>query len=299
MLLEKFIGAELERDIAAPVRTVAEEIAAHFGDSARAVLFYGSCLRTGVWSDQILDFYVIVSNYSEAHGSWLAATANRLLPPNVYYHETAVSGELLRSKYAVLALDDFERRVTGDMLNVSVWARFSQPAALAWCPEGADRSRIRCAVAQAVTTMARMAAPAAGTTTNPKQLWTTALGLTYGAELRSEKVGKAGELFELDRARYEAVTPLLSDALAALGVSHQPSTAFRLRWMMRRLNGKMVSLARLAKAVFTFKGGIDYLAWKISRHSGVEIDITPWQRRHPILAGPGLYLRLYRLGAFR
>ena len=32
-------------------------------------------------------------------------------------------------------------------------------------------------------------------------------------------------------------------------------------------------------------GGIDYLAWKINRHAGTAITITPWQRRHPILAG--------------
>jgi hypothetical protein len=39
--------------------------------------------------------------------------------------------------------------------------------------------------------------------------------------------------------------------------------------------------------------------WKIERHSGVSITLTPWQRRHPILASTVLFWQLYRKGAFR
>ena len=49
---------------------------------------------------------------------------------------------------------------------------------------------------------------------------------------------------------------------------------------------------RLAKASFTFAGGIDYLAWKINRHAGTNIVLTPWQRRHPLLAAVTLLPRL-------
>ena len=44
-----------------------------------------------------------------------------------------------------------------------------------------------------------------------------------------------------------------------------------------------MSVLRLAKAAFTFAAGADYLAWKISRHSGIEVKLKPWQRRHPVL----------------
>jgi hypothetical protein len=56
---------------------------------------------------------------------------------------------------------------------------------------------------------------------------------------------------------------------------------------------------RLVKAVFTFDGGADYVAWKIQRHSGVRVDISDWQRRHPLLASPVLAIRYWRRGAFR
>ncbi len=40
--------------------------------------------------------------------------------------------------------------------------------------------------------------------------------------------------------------------------------------------------------------GMDYVAWKIERHSGVRIEVAPWQRRFPLLAAPGLYWKLRR-----
>ena len=61
----------------------------------------------------------------------------------------------------------------------------------------------------------------------------------------------------------------------------------------------MLSVARLAKATATYSGGIDYLAWKINRHAGTDIEIKPWQRRWPLLAAVTLLPRLLKGGAIR
>jgi hypothetical protein len=68
-------------------------------------------------------------------------------------------------------------------------------------------------------------------------------------------------------------------------------------WASRRRRGKLLSVLRLLKAAFTFAAGADYLAWKISRHSGVEVKLKPWQRRHPILGALVLLPALLRKGA--
>ncbi len=47
---------------------------------------------------------------------------------------------------------------------------------------------------------------------------------------------------------------------------------------------KAAQVLRLAKATATFAGGVDYIAWKINRHAGTDIQIKPWQRRWPLLA---------------
>jgi hypothetical protein len=71
------------------------------------------------------------------------------------------------------------------------------------------------------------------------------------------------------------------------------------RWTSRELWGKPLNMLRLLKAAFTFDGAMDYVAWKVERHSGVRLDVKPWQRRFPLLAAPGLYLKLKRLGVLR
>lgn len=70
-------------------------------------------------------------------------------------------------------------------------------------------------------------------------------------------------------------------------------------WKSLRRSGKRASVLRLTKASFTFAGGIDYLAWKINRHSGTRVEIKPWQRRWPLLAALTLLPRLLKRGAIR
>jgi hypothetical protein len=53
------------------------------------------------------------------------------------------------------------------------------------------------------------------------------------------------------------------------------------------------------KAASTFDAGLDYILEKIASHSGVEIEVTEAQRRHPVLHAPNLAWQLYRAGAFR
>ena len=68
------------------------------------------------------------------------------------------------------------------------------------------------------------------------------------------------------------------------------------RWARRRWLGEPLNILRLLKAAFTFDGAMDYVAWKIERHSGVRIEVSPWQRRFPLLAAPKLYWQLRKRG---
>lgn len=277
------------------VMQVAREVLARFGDAGQGVLYYGSCLRTGVIEDRVLDFYVLVSSYRDAYASRAMAFWNNTLPPNVYYSEAEVDGLTVRAKYAVLSLADFERRCTDGVTNISVWARFCQPSVLLAANEDVT-SRTAAALGNAVRTMLENAAPLAGPGAGSERLWSTAFDLTYGAELRSEGAGKGAELYALDAPYY--------DALLAAMPPGEPASADRVRktrrrWIARRINGKVVSFLRLIKASFTFDGGIDYIVWKIKRHSGVEVEVTPFMRKHPVIAGIILFPKLRKKGGFR
>jgi hypothetical protein len=296
-VLHDLVAAELAEPVDPRVAAMAAAIADRYPGAARAVLFYGSCLRERQLDGLMLDFYLIVSDYRAAYGkSWMTG-ANRLIPPNVFPFEH----EGLVAKYAVLSEADFHRLNGPETLSVSVWARFAQPSRLVWSAGAEATGKALAAVARAAPTALAAARPLLDGA-DPLDLWRLAFRLTYSAELRSESKARPGSVVEADRARYELFSrPVLAAAGIALGAPVSPAQRREAerQWAKRRRAGKALTVVRLAKASGTYAGGIDYLAWKINRHSGAGIEIKPWQRRWPLVAALTLLPKLFRRGAIR
>ena len=305
--LQDLVASELAEPVDSRVAAMAAEIASRYGAASRAVLFYGSCLRTSDLDGQMLDFYLIVSSYSRAYGKrWLAA-ANRLLPPNVFPFEH----EGLAAKYAVLSEEDFFHLNGARSLSVSVWARFAQPSRLVWSADETAARTCASSIARAAPTLLAATAPMMDEeSVDALEIWRRGFALTYSAELRAERQNRAASVVESDPQRYLRFTaPALAVApVGRLGgdgslvlepVSERKRAAARRLWVKRRRAGKMLSVLRLAKASATFAGGIDYIAWKINRHAGTDIRIQPWQRRWPLLGAVTLLPRLLKRGAIR
>ncbi len=289
--LRELVAEELTAPVDPKVRSLAVAIAARHGAASRAVLFYGSCLRERRLEGLMLDFYLIVSDYRVAYDRHWLAVANRLIPPNVFYFEQGG----LASKYAVLSEADFERECGPRAWTVSTAARFAQPSRLAWSADAGAKDRVIAAVSRAAPTLLGWTRPMASTE-EPLALWKRAFELTFGAELRAERLGRSSALIEADPARYERVGRAALEEITAPRIA--PDAAARW-WRKMQRRGKWYSIARLAKASATFAGGVDYIAWKINRHAGTDIQIRPWQRRWPLLAAISLLPRLLRSGAVR
>ena len=290
--LSTLVAEELALPVDPRVTAMAAAVAALYPGAARAVLFYGSCLRERELDGLMLDFYLIVSSYREAYGRGWYAFANRLVPPNVFPFEH----EGLAAKYAVLSEADFLRENGPEAGTVSVWARFAQPSRLVWAKDEAARAAAVTAVRRAAPTLFGFALPmvAAAERGDPLAVWRRGFDLTYDSELRAERKGKSLSIVDTEPERYRRF------GAAALPLANPltPEKA-RRRWGRFRRKGKTMSVLRLAKATTTFAGGVDYLAWKINRHAGTEIVVKPWQRRWPILGALTLLPRLLRRGAIR
>jgi len=282
--LREMVAEELTLPVDPRVGEHAEAFAAKHGPASRAVLFYGSCLRQKQLHGLMLDFYLIVSDYRAAYDKAWLATANRLIPPNVFHFE---HGGLV-SKYAVLSEADFHRLNGPETRNVSVWARFAQPSRLVWSADEQAKKRAIDAVSRAVPTLLAAAGRVEGEPV--LDWWRRALSLTYSVELRAERKVGIGSVVDFEPERYER--------FAAAALEEMPKTG-QASWSRRRIEGKALSVIRLAKASATFAGGVDYIAWKINRHAGADIVIKPWQRRWPLLAAISLLPRLLRSGAVR
>lgn len=293
--LDALVAAELAVPVDPKVNQFAEVLAARYPEAAEAVLFYGSCLWSRQLDGLMLDFYLIVDAYSRTYAARWLRLANRLLPPNVFY----IEHDGMRAKYAVLSRADFARLCSDRTFNISVWARFAQPSALVWMRNEAARDAVVAAVAGAAPALLGAARPVMGQTMSIRSLWTDAFAATYGAELRAEKATRGMALYDTAPERYRTFT---APALAAARLNAtidgdlvafaEPARGSG-HWWLRRVQGKFLSVIRLIKAAFTFDGGIDYLAWKIERHSGVAVPISDWQRRHPLMASVSLAPRLW------
>jgi hypothetical protein len=290
--LPTLVAEELALPVDPRVSAMAAAVAAAYPRAARAVLFYGSCLRESVLDGLMLDFYLIVSSYREAYGRGWYAFANHLVPPNVFPFEH----EGLAAKYAVLSEADFLRENGPEAGTVSVWARFAQPSRLVWAKDAAAREQAVAAVSRAAPTLFGFALPMVevGQAEDKLAVWRRGFDLTYDSELRAERKGKSLSIVDTDPERYRR----FGEAALPLAAPLTPAKAAR-RWARFRRKGKAMSLVRLAKATTTFAGGVDYIAWKINRHAGTAIEVKPWQRRWPILGALTLLPRLLRRGAIR
>ena len=200
----EIVTAELGQPIGPAVTAIATEIRQRHAKAAVALLFYGSGLRgAGTdFSDALLDFYVLVDDYAAAYDKAWLATANRLLPPNVFYCEADWGVQRVRAKYVVISLADFQRGCSAKTENVSIWARFSQPARLVWSRDAVTTEAVVHACAVSVRTMLSRVWPLLPDTKDAEALWVRAFQETYAAELRAETADRARQIFAADRDRY-------------------------------------------------------------------------------------------------
>jgi hypothetical protein len=309
------IREELHQPVSAGALRLVDAIRSRHGEAARAVLFYGSCLRDEESEREgLLDFYVFVERYRGFYDSRLLALGNAVLPPNVFYLQAGAGEDALRTKYSVVSFADFERDTSPRCFHAYFWARFAQPCRLVYAQTPAHAEAVARALAGAVRTFVLRALPLADERFRIEDLWVRQFDQSYRGELRSERRSATRDLYEANRRRYEGVTraalgELDVEARIEIDAQGQEWVTTRLSpwtrrlamplWRLRRVVGKFFSVLRIAKAAFTFEGGVDYALWKIQRHSDATIDVNWREQRYPLLALAGIFWRLYRRGAIR
>jgi hypothetical protein len=292
--LAERIAARLDAPVDPAVAAFAGALAQAAG--ARAVLFYGSNLRTGSL-EGVLDFYLLLPGGGE-EAIW----------PRVSYHErphdNIPESATLRAKVATMRLGTFARAAGGELADTTIWARFVQPSALVWTEDTSARAEVVAALVTAAATAARLAAALGPPSGTVEDYWRALFRATYAAEFRVEKRGREDDILSVNAEHFAGLLPL---ALEAAGIA--PGTqgallapqlpagerARTLRWWARRRRlGKPLNLVRLLKASTTFEGAARYAAWKIERHTGMPVELTPARERFPLLAAPQVLLALRR-----
>ncbi len=294
--LVKAIALQCERPAGIETGLLADSIRQRFGDSLLAVILYGSCLRTHLYTEGVVDLYVVVNSYEQAYSGHMLRYLNALLPPNVFYIELNNNETIIRAKYAVISARDLEWGC-GRWFHSYIWSRFAQPVVLLYVRDQRTREQIYTDLARAVLTFLGTTLPALGPgKVDHAAIWQNGLALTYAAELRPERHTRARDITTQNLEDFGVLTRQAAPSLVTLMVIAEDGMyeslagqtaglrATRL-WRIRRWQGILLSVLRLSKAAYTFRDCVDYAAWKIERHTGIRIKVTPTLQRHPILFG--------------
>ena len=155
-----------------------------------------------------------------------------------------------------------------------------------------------------VFTAARLAVAVGPGKAPEEEFWRALFRATYQAEFRVEPAGREESILAANRAHFDGLLPL---ALDEAGIPFQQTgrdiaprldlaarRAILRWWATRRRLGKLINLARLARATATFEGGMRYAAWKVERHTGLPVKVTPLRERFPVIAAPGVLWLLWR-----
>lgn len=293
-LSDTALAQRISASLAVPVDPAVAEFAANLARDAgaAAALFYGSNLRTGSL-EGVLDFYLLMPG-PQQEKIW----------PRVSYHEWDYAGQTLRAKVAAMALPTFAEAAGGTRRDTTIWARFVQPSALVWLAEDNLRDTVTGAIAAAACTAGRLAAVLGPDSGTAEEYWRALFRATYKAELRVEKPGREDSILSVNQDHFDGLLPL---ALSAQNIAYDRDGAMLtphiepaerkkilLWWASRRRLGKPLNLLRLIKATTTFEGAARYGAWKLERHTGVAVEMTPWRQKHPLLAAPGVLFKVWR-----
>jgi hypothetical protein len=281
--LRSLVAAEIKAPVPPEVMAVATEILQLYAGVA-AILFYGSCRRSRDMTG-LIDLYVLYEDHAEFHRRKIAALVNWMLPPNVLAITHLGAGSPIRAKVAVMSLPQFARRMCATSIDTTIWTRFSQPCSLIYASDEAVREKILDALVLGIGTAVYWARKLGPEHATAAAGFSTLFANTYRLELRPERGAQPALIYQSNAAWFDRIF----DAVGHQALDPQPL------WLTRRVFGKPLNVLRLIKAAFTYAGGGDYIVAKLQRHAGVDLPLTEWQRRHPILASPCLLWRLRRL----
>ena len=281
----------------------AKKLQNKFDESTQAIVLYGSWLRGK--RDTVVDLYVIVDSYKYLD-SPLDKILTNFFSPNVYQQVGENLAKDFRVKFAVINLEQFKKRVANDF-HPYFWARFAQPTHILYVKNIEVRQALAATFKDATKRMIKESVPMLPKKFTTEMLWETALKLTYSAELRSESDTAPQSIIKTSLPELKSLTESIASECSLKktnDVWQNDTNRFDYLkkaaiWQTRFFIGKGLSIMRLLKAVFTFENPLDYLVWKIERHTGIKEEPTRLQRKHPLIFSWSLIWRLYRKGGFR
>ncbi len=283
---------------------LAEGLVTAGGGAVRAVVLYGShLLNTSPGRFSAYDFVVVVDDYRhfyramkashELHRpTWLMAALSRVLPPNVIAF-TPDDGRHGIAKCLIVRRDHFERALGPRPPDHFLLGRMVQKVALVWSASSGETEWFERALTGAYEGVLEWVGPYLDGTFDAESVGRRLLEVCYAGELRPEASNRSQSVFEAQRAHFRARLTGVLEIAAVRGAldrveggfrfKEPPAPAVRRRWRTHFLRSKARSTARWFKHIVTFDNWLPYIARKVERRTGMPVELTPWERRAPLI----------------
>ncbi|MCM2254285.1 MAG: hypothetical protein NDJ94_01320 [Vicinamibacteria bacterium] len=289
-------------EVAPDARDLAAAVARVGGEAVRAIVFFGS-RRTGTPTDPHsgYDFFVAVSDYAPFYealvraGAYrrspgLAASINAVLAPN----QVRVRAGERTAKCAVIQLATLVRETGPRRHDHFCAGRLFQPASIVYAADEQARTAADTALAEARRVTLDWARPWLPESFDAEQFCHRALQVSMRHEIRPEPAGRAEALWNAQRVQQvPAFAPVLAEAAARgalrevapgrFALVRRVGSAERARLWIFFQRSRLRATLRWAKYVVTFDDWLDYIVRKAERHTGQRIELTPRERRWPLV----------------
>ena len=279
------------------------------------LVFFGSrrtgAARKDAWSAH--DAFVVVQDYRGFYEALsragltrkrpgLMALVSTWLPPTQYSLRFEDLG--IHVKAAVIRYDTFRRETSAHRRDHFCIGRLFQPTRLLHARDESARLGILDGLIEAYRETWAWSRPWLPGRFDAEAYGRSALRTSMRWEVRPEPAGRADALWEAQRALQLPVLERLLEELASRG-EIAPAPGAPSLWEPTRPVGARQRLSlelyfrrsivrattRWLKHTVTFEGWLDYILRKASRHTGEPIELTPRERRFPLVF---LWGRLFR-----
>lgn len=275
-----------------------------FGRATLALVHYGSHSHgAGPEPESARDFFVILDDYGEGYRSLhasiqsrrspgFAAFLNRVLPPNVLSVSPRQESVLV-AKCAVIRLTDLARACSTHAPDHFVRGRLFQPVRLVWSRDERARDAVRDAILAARTATFAWIRPCLPERFDALEYCRRMLEVSYAAEIRPESGDHVSALLLAQREHLlEMYGPFLESLVTAGVLAHDqsrfrdlapPSGFARARSRFWFARSKLRATLRWCKYIALYDDWLDYVIRKLERRSGVSLNLSPLERRWPLI----------------
>lgn len=277
-----------------------------FGPATKSIIHYGSrAQNSGFQSDSEYDFFVVTDEYRSAIQSLVkrggqrfsftsGSLVARMLPPTIIgITVTTPTARKKRAKCVLISAADLALACSPAARDHFVKGRLCQFVQIAWARD--EVSALECAAGinrcrRATFDWVQHRLP---DQFSPAEYFLAFLRVSFAAEIRPEISGRVEELLNAQRETMLPVYHSLLTELVHEGSLKHAGKGFALKRTVssstaRRIacyfvRSKVRATLRWAKSIWMYQDWLEYLTQKLRRRAGVHFELSPLERRWPLV----------------